>query len=147
MDDNMELLMKAMDIMERQAQVMTSMHERTQALTESNAKLTEALNAVTAELERLTKAYQMDACGLDDDDDDDEEDTPKLAALLSEPTVFDSKPLFPRYRIDDEIADSLWFGVEDTTEGGYIASFGTLELAQEWLENHQEWLDSEPGTD
>lgn len=54
---------------------------------------------------------------------------------------------FPRYRIDDEIDDSLWFGVEDTTEGGYIASFATLEHAQEWLENHQEWLDSEPGTD
>ncbi len=54
---------------------------------------------------------------------------------------------FPRYTIDEDFADGEWHSVEDTTEGGYIATFSTMELAQEWVENHQEWLDSEPGCD
>lgn len=52
---------------------------------------------------------------------------------------------FPRYMIDDDC--TVWFSVEDATKGDYIASFATLELAQEWVENHQEWLDSESGMD
>jgi hypothetical protein len=54
---------------------------------------------------------------------------------------------FPRYGIDEAPFDREWYVIEDTTEGGYIASFSTLELAQEWVENHQEWLDFEPGVD
>lgn len=138
------LMEKALASLEHQTSIMRVMQARILALTATNTELTEALNAVTAELESLTKAHQMDAHGLD------EEDTPKLAALLSEPTVFDSQK-YPRYMIDD--TDEAWIRIQDLldrdeTENFFeffaVAAFAKRADALEWLENHQEMLDYDP---
>jgi hypothetical protein len=65
-----------------------------------------------------------------------------------EPVEGHSKLLFPRYTIDDDCTDYGWRVVVDASQGGiHAAMFYTMEHAQEWVENHQEWLDSEPGVD
>lgn len=66
-----------------------------------------------------------------------------LREMTTEMNVVTKK--FPRYMIDPESGE-FWCRVMDLTnlDIGSVAAFAVSEHAQEWVENHQEWLDYNP---